>query len=83
VGRGSQGGRSKLIAIATFAVIALIAVLFSPWHAIAVVGGCLLLLLLPLPTILTVLVASVVYLSIQLFKRIRRNGIRRLPGPRS
>ena len=71
-----------LIALAAFTAVSLIAVFLSPVHAITVLAGCVLLVFLPGPTVLAVLIASAVYLFLNLIQRSFLNGIRRLPRSR-
>lgn len=65
-----------------FAAIFLAA--FLPLHrAMAVIGGCVLLVVYPVPSLVAIASMAAAYLFIKPLRRRNRNGVRRLPRSRS
>lgn len=72
-----------LVSIATLCAAVLLAALLPLPRAMAVVGMCVLLAIYPVPSLVAIASMAAAYLFIHHFRRKSRDGIRRLPRPRS
>lgn len=72
-----------LVSIAMLSAAVLLAALLPLHRAVAVVGTCVLLALYPVPSLVAIVSMAIAYLSINLLRKKTRNGLRRLPRPRS
>lgn len=72
-----------LVSIAMLSAAVLLAVLLPLHRAMALIGTCVLLAFYPIPSLVAIVSMTAAYLSIHLFRRKTRHGIRRLPRSRS
>ena len=72
-----------LVSIALFSAAVLVAALLPLPRAMALIGTCVLLAFYPVPSLVAIVSMAAAYLSINLFRKKTRNGLRRLPRSRS